>query len=207
MSEKKSLHHVEGAVHHAAAGGVWSGWTTGLVILATAMVCGGVGIKLLGGGSKETSAPSPASPSGQSQEKGKSALAPQGFLPEGFPSPTGTESETGSSPTLSGEAQDPLLSPALLRGGVGFFVGFALGFVLRSLYKLSLAFMGLLFLVLFGLSYINFITVHWDTIQTQFDQWGITLQRQFENFKTFVLGALPSAGLTAVGLLAGFKRK
>ena len=98
-------------------------------------------------------------------------------------------------------------SPAMIRGGFGFFVGFAVGLVLRIFFRVSIVVIGLNLLLLFGLSYMGWLEVHWETIEAQFDQWMLSLEQQFTQFKTFISGSLPTVGLSGAGLFTGFRKR
>ena len=98
-------------------------------------------------------------------------------------------------------------SPAMIRGGFGFFVGFAIGLALRIFLRLSIVFIGLNLLLLFGLSYMGWLEVHWETIGSQFYQWKLSLEEQFTEFKTFISGSLPTVGLSGAGLFTGFRKR
>ncbi len=98
------------------------------------------------------------------------------------------------------------ISPAMIKGGLSFIVGFSVGFALRTFLKMSLFICGLIFLAIFGLSYAEFIEVKWDVMEESFNQTVASLEGEFKEFKSFITGTLPSAGLASVGLFAGFKR-
>jgi uncharacterized membrane protein (Fun14 family) len=98
-------------------------------------------------------------------------------------------------------------SPALLRGGVSFFVAFCLAFALRAFLRIGAIFVGIWALSLFVLSYAGWVEVRWDLIDTAFKNMTTNIGEQFQSFQTFVTGSLPSTGLAVAGLLAGFKWK
>ncbi|MBN2491247.1 MAG: hypothetical protein JXQ29_10415 [Planctomycetes bacterium] len=123
---------------------------------------------------------------------------------------------SGTSTTLPGGIQigfedDPsssdAWSPALLRGGISFFLAFCLAFALRAFLRLGAIFIGLWALSLFVLSYVGWVDVHWDVIDEHFMGWTHSVGEQFQSFQKFITGSLPSATLAGLGLLAGFKRK
>jgi len=126
-----------------------------------------------------------------------------------------TREPAGSPPSStqrSGEsaAGDDLIeewSPAMIRGGFGFFAGFAVGLVLRIFLRLSIIIVGLNLLLLLGLSYIGWLDVRWDTMEAQLSQWMVSLEEQFTQFKTFIAGSLPTVGLSGAGLFTGFRRR
>ncbi len=120
---------------------------------------------------------------------------------ESPPSPTQRSGDSG------GDELVGKWSPAMIRGGFGFFVGFAVGLVLRIFFRVSIVVIGLNLLLLFGLSYMGWLEVHWETIEAQFDQWMLSLEQQFTQFKTFISGSLPTLGLSGVGLFTGFRKR
>jgi hypothetical protein len=46
----------------------------------------------------------------------------------------------------------------------------------------------------------------WTAIQAHFDRLVATLREEGGQFKTFITGNLPSAGMAGAGLFTGFKR-
>ncbi|MDA0374697.1 MAG: FUN14 domain-containing protein [Planctomycetota bacterium] len=113
---------------------------------------------------------------------------------------------SGQEPDESGAGGDETLSPALLQMGFSFFAAFAVGLAFRSFLKVALVFVGMQLLALFGLSYVDWITVHWDTMSDAFDRFVAGARGEFESFQAFVTGSLPQVGLASLGLVAGFKR-
>ena len=99
------------------------------------------------------------------------------------------------------------LSPAFLRLGFSFFVGFAVGYAFRSFLKLVLVVIGMLLIALFSLSYIEWVTVNWDAMGQSFDVFMASVQQEAGAFRSFITGSLPTAGLASLGLFAGFRRR
>ncbi len=97
-------------------------------------------------------------------------------------------------------------SPAIFRLGFSFFVGFAIAYALRTFVKLSLVVVGLFALLLFGLEYGGFLEIHWGAIGDRYESLAGWASGQFESFKTFITGELPSAAAAVGGLALGFKR-
>jgi uncharacterized membrane protein (Fun14 family) len=136
------------------------------------------------------------------------------LLPGGptLPLPGAGEQGTGdrdSGPLRSGgeaSSSDETLSPALLQMGFSFFAAFAVGLAFRSFLKIAMVFVGMQLLALFGLSYVEWITVHWQTMSDAFDRFVANAQGEFASFQSFVTGSLPQVGLASLGLVAGFKR-
>ena len=97
-------------------------------------------------------------------------------------------------------------SPVLFKGGLTFLVGFALGYALRVFARLSLLFVGIFMLAMFGLSYAGAISIHWDILQISFDNALVSLKESTAGFQTFVAGSVPLVGMGGVGLFTGFKK-
>ncbi|MFO1050953.1 MAG: FUN14 domain-containing protein [Planctomycetota bacterium] len=102
--------------------------------------------------------------------------------------------------------QDPEMSPALLKLGFSFFAAFAAGLAIRSFLRIAMIFVGLQILALMGLSYLQWVTVHWETMSSAFDVFAKNVQQEAGSFRTFITGSLPQAGLATMGLFAGLKR-
>ena len=98
-------------------------------------------------------------------------------------------------------------SPAFLKGGLGFFVAFILGFALQAFARLFALFLGLFFLGVLGLSSMGWITIEWQVAQEQFSALPSVLSQQFSGFESFLQGTLPSVGMAGLGLFAGLKKK
>lgn len=97
-------------------------------------------------------------------------------------------------------------SPVLVRSGFSFLVAFCLGYVFRVFAKLSTAVLGLYLAGLFWMSYVGFVEVHWDAIQSWFDTAVAGLKEQSEGLQHFVAGSLPTAGSAALGFFTGYKK-
>jgi len=127
------------------------------------------------------------------------------FWPEGTsPWPEGTSSPPPDGPTRADTLSE--WSPSLLKGGMSFLVGFALGYAVRMFFRFSAAVVGVVLLAIFGLSYAGVLQVDWNTIQQSFDQVVASVKGQLTGFQSFIAGSLPSAGLAGVGLFTGFKK-
>ena len=96
-------------------------------------------------------------------------------------------------------------SPALFRLGFSFFIGFAVAYALRSFVKLSLISAGFFVMALLGMQYAGFVEINWTLIGQQYESAGAWLSGQFDSFRTFVTGELPSAAGALGGLGLGFK--
>ncbi len=98
-------------------------------------------------------------------------------------------------------------APFMLKGGFGFFVGFTMGFAVRSFIKLALVICGFYFITLSMFSYTGWVEVHWDVIQSQFEIWSGQVQEEIVSFKSFMTGTIPATGMLAAGLATGLKKK
>lgn len=107
---------------------------------------------------------------------------------------------------LDGQPDSQDLSPVFLKLGFSFFVGFAVGYAFRAFVKLALIFVGLQLLALFGLSYVEWVTVNWEVMGSAWDGFAERVASEVQTFKSFLTGSLPQASLGATGLYAGFRK-
>jgi len=117
---------------------------------------------------------------------------------------------SGSSPGSQSALDEDLLkewSPAFLKGGLGFFVAFLVGFALQAFARLFALFLGLFCLGVMSLSSLGWVTIEWTVAQQQFQDLPSVLSNQFSGFQSFLQGALPSIGMAGLGLFAGLKKK
>ena len=98
-------------------------------------------------------------------------------------------------------------SKLFVKGGFGMFMGFAIGFAIRAFVKLATVIVGFYFLTLVMLSYLGWIEIHWHVIEGQFNGLVTNLGAQFESFKAFLTGSIPSSGAAATGLAMGLRKK
>jgi uncharacterized membrane protein (Fun14 family) len=99
------------------------------------------------------------------------------------------------------------LSPFMVKGGFGLFIGFAIGFAMRAFLRLAIVIIGFYLLVLTMMAYAGWIEIHWNLLEGQFNNLLSSLGQQFESLRTFLTGAIPASGLTLVGLVVGLRRK
>ncbi len=169
-------------------------WKKVLAVLS--LLLGGAGLAM-GGAS--------GSPSKSVGERG----AGDGLVqPAGF---NGTNSLTGSGGLIGvGDPEpepDKLWAPLLAKGGLSFFIAFCIGYALRTFLKGTMLVIGVVSLALFGLHKAGIVTdIDWSKAQGYWDSLTANVGKQFESFKTFVTGSLPSAASGGVGLVAGFRR-
>lgn len=124
-----------------------------------------------------------------------------GFLP-GQP-------RTGDPAPDPADAEDRWLddySPAIFRLGFAFFVGFALGYALKTFFKIVLIIAGVLLFTLLGLEHMEWISVNWDEVRGGYDSAAGWAQAQFASFGDFVKGAVPSTASAIGGLAVALKK-
>ncbi len=121
-----------------------------------------------------------------------------------FPESTKVPRQDVPDAEASGAASD--WSPALMKGGLSFIVGFCLGYALRTFFRIGAVMAGIVLLAVFGLSYAGVLQVDWNAINQFFDRAVAGIKDQAGNFQTFVAGSLPSVGLAGAGLFTGFKK-
>jgi len=97
-------------------------------------------------------------------------------------------------------------SPLFLKMGFSFFVGFAVGYVLRTFLKLTLLIAGVIALALFGLQQAGLVEVQWDRMGEMFDALIGHVREQASGLQTLLTGSLPAAGLGGLGLFTGFRK-
>jgi len=187
----------------------WKFWKLATVGFAGLMVVAGGVLAIVGGGE-------PAPGPGPGVEAAGYVAGPTGDPSMARGLTGGTAGGTGTGPEIQGGVEwrvgeEPesgsAVSPALLRGGISFFVAFCLAFALRAFLRIGAIFVGIWALSLFVLAYAGWVEVHWDKIDRQFIDWTSRLGDQFASFKAFITGSLPSTGLAGLGLFTGFKKK
>ena len=88
-----------------------------------------------------------------------------------------------SSPAPSPGLDEDLLkewSPAFLKGGLGFFVAFLIGFALQAFARLFALFLGLFCLGVLSLASLGWITIEWQVAQQQFQALKIYITKQIK---------------------------
>ncbi len=129
--------------------------------------------------------------------------------PTGAGTGTGAGAFVGQDPNAPGAKAPPPESPwgpGFLRMGLSFFVGYAVGAVLRAFLRLSLLFIGVIVLIHVGLAHLGMITVHWDQVERLWSAFTARVASDFGDLRTVLTGSLPQAGLGAMGLFAGLRR-
>ena len=98
-------------------------------------------------------------------------------------------------------------SPALMKGGMSFFIGFCMGFAVRTFFRISAFVIGAALLLVFALMYFGVMPQpDWAALEEHFNRVASSLWDQASGFRKFVEGNLPSTGAAAAGLFTGFKR-
>jgi len=164
---------------------------------------------ILGVGITLTTDPAPAaSAEGPSElSRPESGLLGQGFA-QTRPSTTDDASDpVSTSRSTDGSLEMRDLSPFMVKGGFGLFIGFAIGFAIRAFLRLAIVIVGFYLLVLGMMAYAGLIEIHWNLMDTQFTNLLSFLAGQFESIQTFLTGAIPASGLTALGFVVGLRRK
>jgi uncharacterized membrane protein (Fun14 family) len=176
-------------------------WKKVLIWGAVVILLVGAGLKVAGMAARK---PDPSRPA--AADHGTGGMA-QPFVAGREPSaaPERREDTAGASGqrTLPEE-----ISPYFLQGGLGFFIGLAIGTALRAVYKATLLILGVVILGVLGLSYFGVIPpIDWAAVE---DWLSVHLKEADEKtaaFRQYLVASLPSAGLGGVGLVTGFKRK
>lgn len=175
-------------------------WKKALAVLS--LVLGGTGVAL-GGASSAPDQPADRGVQTASSGQGNGLVQPASL--------NGANSLNGSRTIFEGVEPEPepskLWAPLLAKGGLSFFIAFCIGYALRTFLKGTMLVIGVVSLALFGLHKAGIVTdIDWSKAQGYWDSLTANLGKQFESFKAFVTGSLPSAASGGVGLVAGFKR-
>jgi uncharacterized membrane protein (Fun14 family) len=187
-----------------------AGWKKALLGLGALLLAGGAviqGYGLVAGGRE--AAPKEVASGPKEGGGGDVGKIGHGLLPGEGPTLPG-EGPEPEEPRDEAGAPEPALeewSPAMVKGGLSLFVGFCVGYALRTFAKLAMLVIGLIFLGIFLLSWGGVVQVDWGKLGEGFDSVVAVLQSQFASLKTFLQGSIPSAGLAGLGLVSGFKKK
>lgn len=157
-------------------------------LFAVALLAGLAGLALTRGGGEPASGPATG---GQAAglDVGASSLGAGGVTLGAEPEPTSPWGQL------------------LMKGGLSFAVAFAAGYALRTFLKLTLVVAGVVVLAIFGLQKAGIVgQIDWSVAQGYWDSLTANVSQQFESFKAFVTGSLPSAGAGSAGVIAGFRR-
>ena len=182
----------------------WKPWKIVSIAVALLLVVAGGLINVASGGTEET--PVASAPAGRTPTGGSALVPGAAILPGGGPSST-PDGEPPAEAAPEPAADDNPLSPAMLRGGLSFFVGLAVAFALRSFLKIGLFFLGLWLITLFLLAQAGWVEIHWDLMDDSFARMTSRVGEQFESMRTFITGSLPSAGMAGLGLVTGLRKR
>lgn len=206
-------------------------FTRGKIILLVAagiMVLVGAGLAMVAGdppavksGSGDSSvvtSPGTASGTPTKSTSSSSSLVGNSFTQSGssFAPSTSNSTTTSEEPPVNDSSTLDDLERALgsgdfsqlfVNGGFGLFAGFAIGFALRAFFRLAMVITGAYLIALIMMSHAGWVEIHWEVIEAQFNGLAANIGEQFESFKTFITGAIPGGGMTAVGLAMGLRQK
>lgn len=121
------------------------------------------------------------------------------------PASSPSEPVAGTDDTASTGLHD--LSPFMLKGGFGLFLGFSIGFAIRAFLRLAVIVAGFYLLLLVMMTYAGWVEVRWDLMGDQFSNLASSLGSQLTSLKAFLTGAIPASGLTLAGLAIGLRKK
>lgn len=169
-------------------------WVKALLFISIILMVAGVALPMLGVIQKEPAAVPKALP-------GPGA----GLTPGGTPPPAGGGG-VGQGVSDAVQYVKDHWGSGLFRLGFSFFAGFVVAYALRALFGWTVMAIAFAILVLLGLQYAGLVEVHWTAFQQRADAAGSWFSAQFESFKTFATGAIPSMGLAGLGFVAGWWR-
>ncbi len=124
-----------------------------------------------------------------------------------FPGQTGGDAQGAD--FLAPPAEDDFLdqlAPYLTEGGLSFFIGFCIGYVLRLIAKTAIVLTGALYICLIVLSHYGMITVDWGSVQHALQQLLFNAQTHAEGVRGMVAVTLPSAVMGGIGMWRGFRK-
>jgi len=168
-------------------------WKRVLLGVAALFVVLGGALRVAGGASARQGSPSSTSGS----DVPRSTLVGQG----------GGQQAPATSAGAGEDSAASEWSPFFLKGGFSFFVAFCVGYAMRVWLKISFLVIGTFFAGVFLLSYFGAMHVDWATIQGWYDQLAGLVREEASDFRSFLTGSLPQAGLAGLGLVTGFKRR
>ncbi len=180
-------------------------WKKTALILAGVIMAFSLGIQIFATNSRPADVPSAR----QASRATTSAFQPNALVAADPNDPNApVEVEEGPSAAEQLDQAEPadVYSLGVLRFSFSFFAGLAVAHFLRTLLKATLIGAGFLILGLFALQYAGFVDVKWDAIGNRYETFGTWAGDQFESFRTFVTGYLPSVGAASVGAVLGFKK-
>ncbi len=165
-------------------------WKKLLLVLAGCFVITGIALRFNAGSDAQPGDGSGELHSGDKPRDGATEYSGN-FLPESGDDSTGSAAANWS--------------PFFLQGGFGFFLGFSIGIVLRTAFKIAAFGAGIIFLILFGLQYAG-VDVPWESIRNAYDALAGRVAANADGFMEFLQGMVPATVFSGAGLVAGFKR-
>lgn len=133
--------------------------------------------------------------------------SPADFLNNSFAESSPSPSESDASRQQPAGSVLAAFSPFFVKGGFGIFIGFALGFAVRSFIRLATVILGFYFLALTLMAYAGWVEIRWDLMQEQFNHSINSLGEQLTSFQAFLTGAIPATGMTGLGLAFGLRKR
>jgi len=91
--------------------------------------------------------------------------------------------------------------------GFSFFVGFAIGFAVKTFLKILFFLSGTVFIILFLLEYNDLIDVKWEAFEQIYNSLIAWVSPHLGGLKNFITANLSSAGMAALGLFWGLRKK
>lgn len=98
-----------------------------------------------------------------------------------------------------------MLTPFATQLGFGGLSGLAVGYAFKKLLKILVVLVGLFFVALMYLAYVDFIEINYDKISSAFQGLISSLQSGSFDLPAFITGNVPFAGSFVVGFGIGFK--
>ena len=194
----KPAESVQSATTTAAAMPMWK---IIALVVSGIVAASGLGLMVYSGVTAPDPAPQTAPEGPGTQDPGRT-----GFLPG---QPGVGDPRDPADPAPDPDAGDRWLddySPAIFRLGFAFFVGFALGYALKTFMKIVIIIAGVLLFTLLGLEHMEWISVNWDEVRGGYDSAAGWAQGQFASFGDFVKGAVPSTASAIAGLAVALKK-
>lgn len=177
------------------------GWQKALLFLAVVFIGVGFALGAVADEAEPQQAEMASMPAG-----GEDMLKSSSLVSSGGTSGDKSAGESAPDPEEGSMTSASTWSPFFVKGGFSFFLAFCMGYALRTFFKVSAIFIGLLGLAFFGLAKIGAIEPDWSAMEGWFDTLMAHAKADFVSFKDFIAGSLPSAGLATLGLFTGFKK-
>lgn len=95
--------------------------------------------------------------------------------------------------------------PYLTEASLFAFIGFALGYASRKVFKLALIVIAVVFIGVQLLVSTGHVSIDWLGVNSKINEWILNI-KQNESFTSFLTKRVPSAGSLIVGYVLGFKR-